>query len=99
MYEVGTIKLTWIDPKDFTILESSMFNTIEDALENVGDRKDWMIFKLEDVEGDSYKWKLQPYGSYKSFVNGMKFRNSGFYGITMFALVGLSIYGLYKIFK
>ena len=97
MYSEGTIKLTWINPSDYTILESSMYDSVNTALKNIGDKKDWMIFQLQKVEGDSYKWKLLPYGKYKSFVNGMRFRNSGLYGITIFSIACLSFYGIYKL--
>ena len=97
MYQEGTIKLTWINPQDFTILNSSMFDDIDSALKNTDDKKDWMIFQLEKVDNDNYTWKLLPYGKYKSFVNGMKFRNSGFYGISIVLISALSIYGLYKL--
>lgn len=98
MYKEGTIKLTWINPQDFTILNSSMFNDIDSALNNTSDKKDWMIFQLDKVDNDNYTWKLLPYGKYKSFINGMKFRNSGFYGISIVLISALSIYGLYKLF-
>lgn len=97
MYQKGTIKLTWIDPKDFTILESSMYDNVEDALKDIGDKKNWMIFELSEVDGDRYSWKLLPYGKYSSFVNGMKFRESGFYGITIIGISALAIFGLYKL--
>lgn len=97
MYQEGTIKLTWINPQDFTILNSSMYNDVDSALKNTSDKKDWMIFKLDKVNNDNYSWKLMPYGKYKSFINGMRFRNSGLYEISILLISALSIYGLYKL--
>ena len=34
-YKLGTIKLTWINPTDYTILESKMFDSVEEALKNI----------------------------------------------------------------
>lgn len=99
MYQKGTIKLTWINPNDFSILESSMYDTIDSAIKSVGDKKNWMLFELSSVEGDRYSWKLLPYGKYKAFLNGMKFRDSGFYEISILLVAGLSIFGLYKLIK
>ena len=34
-YELGTIKLTWINPSEYTILESKMFDSVDEALQNI----------------------------------------------------------------
>jgi hypothetical protein len=38
-YGIGTIKLTWIDPSNYKILNSSMFNDIESALAQAPKKK------------------------------------------------------------
>lgn len=78
MYQKGTIKLTWINPNDYTILDSKMFkpDELEKALKEAEERKDWMLFQLESTKNDSYSWKLLPYGTADSFVRNMKLRDS-----------------------
>ena len=39
-YSKGTIKLTWIDPKNYEILNSSMYQTLDDALKNATKEKE-----------------------------------------------------------
>lgn len=99
MYDKGTIKLTTIFPNDYTILDSKMYDNLEDALGDAESLRDYLIFELEDVKGDYYRWKLLPYGSSKQFVGGMRLRDSN---IAMFAAVGilgLAVYGLFKMIK
>lgn len=101
MYEIGTIKVTWIYRDNFMILNSMMFkkNELEKALEfakrlQVGD--DYMIFKLVDNKNDAYKWELLPYGDAKKFVKSMEYQNSRFLqGLVGLGLI-LAIYGAYK---
>jgi hypothetical protein len=78
MYQKGTIKLTWINPNDYTILDSKMFkpDELEKALKEADEKKDWMLFQLETTKNDSYSWKLLPYGTADSFVRSMKLRDS-----------------------
>jgi hypothetical protein len=78
MYQKGTIKLTWINPNDYTILDSKMFkpDELEKALKEAEEKKDWMLFQLESTKNDSYSWKLLPYGTADSFVRNMKLRDS-----------------------
>jgi hypothetical protein len=71
-YVKGTIKLTWIDPKNFAILSSKMYETLDEALKNTQGKKDWLIFRLVESDGNSYKWELLPYGDSKSYLNSMK---------------------------
>jgi hypothetical protein len=92
-YKLGTIKLTWINPKDYTILESKMFNSVEEALRNIPSdikKNDFMLFELIQSDGVSYKWKLLPHGSYSRFVNSMKFRDDKilFYGSISLGVLG-----------
>jgi hypothetical protein len=89
-YMKGTIKLTWIDPKNYGILCSKMFETLDEALKNTEDKKDWLVFRLVESDGDSYKWELLPYGESKSYLSSMKV--SDFlekYGL--YVLLGLGI--------
>ena len=71
-YSKGTIKLTWIDPKNYEILNSAMFETIEGAISKAPkDNENWMLFRLESTDGINYTWKLLPYGQYKEYINGI----------------------------
>jgi hypothetical protein len=96
-YSKGTIKLTWIDPSNYEILNSAMFETIEGALSNVPkNNENWMIFKLEQTDGVNYSWKLLPYGQYKEYISGMKFRDNK---ILYYGALALTIYGAYSVLK
>lgn len=97
MYEKGTIKLTWINPTDYTVLDSSMYKSVDEALANSKDKKNFMLFELTERAGDTYKWKLLPYGSYKEFVRGMKLRDSKLAKIGMIAVLGFALFGIYKL--
>ena len=96
MYDKGTIKLTTINPKDYTLLESGMYNTVEEALLDAQNLKDYLIFELQDVEGDAYRWRLLPYGSSTQYVSIMKMKDSALIKISMVAVLALAIYGLFK---
>jgi|TARA_R100000908_G_C3697637_1_gene109418 hypothetical protein len=93
-YNKGTIKLTWIDPKDYTILNSRMFTNLQDAKLSVPQTKskgnNFLFFQLSETDGNSYSWKLLPYGKHKEYVNGMKLKDNPIYkfGIPLLALVG-----------
>jgi hypothetical protein len=92
-YKLGTIKLTWINPSDYTILESKMFDSVEEALKNVPTnikKEDFMIFKLIKTDGTAYEWKLLPYGNHSEFVRSMEFRNNKllFYGSIALSVMG-----------
>jgi hypothetical protein len=102
-YTLGTIKLTWINPNDYTILESKMFNSVDEALKNLPSKvkeNEYMIFKLTKTDGIAYEWKLLPYGIYKRFVQGMKFRDNKlyYYGSMALGVLG-SIYVLKLLFS
>lgn len=97
-YPVGTIKLTWIDKNDYTILRSKMFSRdkIEDAIETGERLGKYMIFELEKTQNDEYKWKLMPYGQADDFVRSMKFRgNLLLKGLIVTTLV-VGAFGIYK---
>lgn len=92
-YKIGTIKLTWINPKDYSILESKMFNSVEEALQNIPNnikKDEYMIFELTRTDGSYYEWKLLPYGNYNSFIRSMEFRDNKllYYGSMSLALIG-----------
>lgn len=93
-YKKGTIKLTWINPKDNTILESSMFNSLEEALNNLPTnikKNDFLIFELYDTDGQKYKWKLLPFGRYYQYKYGMEFYDNDFlfFGTIILTLLGV----------
>jgi hypothetical protein len=99
-YKEGTVKLTWINPEDFTFLESSMYISVQQAIEasrskNLGNK--YLIMQLESTDGKQYKWKLLPYGEYQGYVDGMRFRNSMPLKIATFALIFLGTLYIYKI--
>ena len=94
MYEKGTLKLTWINPNDYTILESQMYGSeeLEKALREAESKPDWMLFQLMSTKDDGYQWKLLPYGTYKSFVRSMKWRNNAWTPFLIIAGIGLGAY-------
>jgi len=92
-YKEGTIKLTWINPNDYSILQSKMFDTVQQALENVPeylDKNNFLVFKLIKTDGNSYEWKLLNIGRSSEYLNGMKFRDNKllFYGSMGLAFLG-----------
>ena len=98
-YGKGTIKLTWINPNDYNILESAMYSSVNEALKNIPKnikKNDFLIFELVSTDGVQYKWKLLPYGRSNQYKYGMEFfdNNLVFYG-----LMGLSLFGIYSLFK
>jgi hypothetical protein len=96
-YSKGTIKLTWIDPKNYEILNSSMHDTLEDAINNAPkENENWLIFRLETTDGVNYSWKLLPYGQYKEYINGMKFRDNP---ILYYGGLALMIFGAYSLIR
>lgn len=98
-YKLGTIKLTWINPSDYTILESKMFDSVEEALKNVPTnikKEDFMIFKLIKTDGTAYEWKLLPYGNHSEFVRSMEFRNNKF---LFYGSIALSVMGAIYVIK
>lgn len=94
MYELGTLKLTWIEPTDYTVLKSQMYkkDDLNKALRDAESKPDWMLFQLQKTENDGYEWKLLPYGTYKSFVRSMKIRNSSWFPIAIIAGIGLGAF-------
>lgn len=98
LYKNGTIKLTWINPSDYTILESKMFSSVNEALANIPASRgnNWLLFKLVQSDGTQYKWKLLQYGKWKGYVSGMKFRDNP---ILKYGSIALIIYGAYSLYK
>lgn len=98
-YSKGTIKLTWINRKDNTLLESSMHDSVEDALINVPKnikKNDILIFELVETDGNSYKWKLLKYGRYYQYKYGMDVFDND---ILFYGIIGLTIFGAYSFLK
>lgn len=99
MYKVGTIKLTWIDPTDYSKLKSRMFdkNDLQEALDEGEKLGRFMLFELEKTNNHKYTWKLLPYGQSTDFVRSMKLRDSllakvAIVGIVLFSVYGISTY-------
>jgi hypothetical protein len=96
-YSKGTIKLTWIDPKNYEILNSAMFETIEGAISKAPkDNENWMLFRLESTDGINYTWKLMPYGQYNEYINSMKLSDNP---IIRYGAIALIIFGAYSIIR
>jgi hypothetical protein len=98
-YKLGTIKLTWIDPNDYTILESKMYDSVSEALNNVPKEikeNEFMLFKLIKSDGIAYEWKLLPYGVHNRFVRSMEFRDNKF---LYYGTMGLGVLGAIYLFK
>jgi hypothetical protein len=98
-YKLGTIKLTWIDPNDYTILESKMFDSVSEALKNVPKdikENEFMLFELIKSDGVAYEWKLLPYGVHKRFVQGMEFRDNKLY---YYGSMALGVLGAFYFLK
>ena len=92
-YKIGTIKLTWINPNDYTLLESKMFGSVSEALHNVPlniKPNEFMLFELVKTDGEAYEWKLLPYGVSKRFVKSMEFRDNKYlyYGSMLLGVLG-----------
>ncbi len=98
-YNIGTIKLTWINPKDNSVLESAMFYSVNEALKNIPKgihRNDILIFELTETDGNRYKWKLLPYGRHWQYKYGMEFLDND---VVFYGVIGLAIFGMYSVFK
>ena len=105
MYPIGTLKVTWINKEDFTILRSQMFKkeNIDQAVDfgkKMSGGKDFMIFQLTETPSkDAYVWKLLPFGDSKRFINTMQNSESIIFKGFILLGVGLAIYGLLTFFK
>ena len=101
MYQPGTLKLTWISPTDFSVLESTMLdkNNLSGALKLAETKPNFMIFQLTETKGDFYKWKLLPYGEAKRFIFQMKMHHNKLAYFVGLALLGFAGYGIYKTIK
>jgi len=103
MYEKGTLKLTWINKSDYTLLESKMFpkGALESAKQYAerNNLKDIMVFELIGTKNDEYEWRLLPYGSANKFLFHMKAQDSLIAWGVFIAIFGFSIYGMYKLYQ
>jgi hypothetical protein len=102
MYPIGTLKLTWINPKDYTILNSTMFkkDELQSALEaSKLFGNDFMLFELIKTKGDGYSWKLLPYGDAKRFVSTMKIYDNILFKPLVILGVFFAFYGIYEMVK
>ena len=102
MYRIGTLKLTWIDSKDYTILKSIMFkkDELNKALEYAKQfNNNFMLFELTETKNDSYTWKLLPYGDSRRFLTTMKLHDNLLFKPLIILGSLLAIYGAYKVFK
>jgi hypothetical protein len=105
MYPIGTLKLTWINPIDYTLLNSKMYaaDNIAEALKDGEIQKanggNYMVMQLVSKNKDEYSWKLLPYGTYQEFLTGMQIRDSLFVKVTALAVVSLAVYGTYKLVR
>jgi hypothetical protein len=103
-YEVGTLKLTWINKKDYSLLDSKMFpqGSLQEVLKHAetNDLKDFMLFELvSNQRNNEFEWRLLPYGSANKFLFHMKAQDS-LIAWSIFALIiGFSIYGMAKAYK
>jgi hypothetical protein len=100
-YKEGTIKLTWINPDNYKVLHSEMFNDINTALNKAKSTpslgNNWLIFKLFKTDGTSYSWEVLPYGKHKGYVNGMKLRDNLLFRYGSIALMMIGAYSLVKL--
>jgi hypothetical protein len=100
MYEIGTIKLTWINPKDVTLLESKMYKKedLQKALDDAKSKPDFMIFTLVKTgRKDEFQWKLMPYGEADRFVRSMQLSKNPIIPYLGIVVAGLALYGAYKL--
>ncbi len=103
MYEIGTLKLTWINSKDYSLLESKMFP--KGGLESVkqyanrNNLKETMLFELVATKNDEYEWRLLPFGSANKFLFHMKAQDSLIAQGIFAAIIGFSVYGMYKLYQ
>ena len=76
-----------------------MFNSVDEALKKIPSEvkeNEFMIFELIKTDGNSYEWKLLPYGIHKRFVQGMEFRDNKLY---YYGSMGLGVLGAFYLLK
>ena len=96
MYDKGTIKVAWTTIGKYNELNSQMFDSLDEALGFTKGMKDFMVMRLVQNEGDSYKWEVLPYGDYPSYKVGMIISDN----IILFTLSAAILgYGMYRIIK
>jgi len=74
----GTVldyKLAWVDESDKKILHSKMFETLEAAINESVNHKDFFIFNLTSNENGAYSWVLLPYGMSTWYQAGLTLRD------------------------
>ena len=101
MNPIGTIKLTWINPDDLSILESAMFDkkNLQGALEMGKTKPDFMVFQLIENKDAYYKWQLLPYGEANRFLFNMKMSKNILVPYAVITLLGFAAFGIYKAFN
>ena len=55
-------KLAWVDEDNKKVLHSKMFETLEAAIGESANHKDFFIFSLNQMDSGEYSWDLLPYG-------------------------------------
>lgn len=103
MYALGTLKLTWINPNDYALLESKMFDkgALETLRKYISEKniKNYMVFELVNNKNDEYQWRLLPYGKAESFLFHMRAQDSPVAWGIFLTVLGFSIYGMYVAYK
>ncbi len=98
-YKEGTIKLTWTDKTDYTVLNSTMFNSIEEAMlkkDMFYSGKDFLLMELIKTDGNSYSWSVLPYGDFKNYKAGMHILDNKWKYLIGVGLIGVLIYSFIK---
>lgn len=84
-YSPGTIKVAWIDGKDFHVMKSEFFISLKEAktfCKLLYKRNlHYMVMRLERVRDDSYQWRILPLGpTYKQYNRAMTWRKQTWLG-------------------
>ena len=98
-YKEGTIKLTWITKDKVSILNSTMFDNVQEALANRNNfynGKDWLLMELIKTDGNTYEWKLLPYGDFKSYKIGMHIKDNKTNYLIGISLITVLLYFIFK---
>jgi hypothetical protein len=96
MYDKGTIKVAWTTSGNYEELNSQMFNSLDEALSFTKGMKDFMIMRLIQNAGDSYKWEVLRYGDYSSYKAGMIISDNIILFTLSAAIIGYSMYVIIK---
>tara|TARA_R110000823_G_scaffold210295_2_gene340716 strand:+ start:891 stop:1172 length:282 start_codon:yes stop_codon:yes gene_type:complete len=87
MYNIGTIKLVWYSNNDYKVINSLMFNSVNEALIYSKNLSNFMIMKLTSNEADFYKWEVLEYGDFNKYKSGM-FINKYFFAVLIISFIG-----------